>query len=243
MPTIAEAVVILQAADVPVLFADTSSLVDVIRAPMRPKDLKKVIQGGMMLKQLLEDAPARCKLVAPSFVQGEWGDHADEERGRLDGHLATLDEFAELFHNCCAHAGIAPGFGKVSYGNVGLVDRLYDLSKWLLDRAIHLQPQDDTNIRAFNRAIKCIPPSKKGGEVKDCTIMEETLEAGKQLRGAGFAKRLVFCTSNVNDYCEGGNLHPVLARLDGRVHSCSAVSSGRRSSGTIPPERKSLKSS
>jgi hypothetical protein len=38
--------------------------------------------------------------------------------------------------------------------------------------------------------------------------VEEYLELTRQLRANGFAKKCVFCTSNVNDY---GNPHPDLA--------------------------------
>jgi len=48
--------------------------------------------------------------------------------------------------------------------------------------------------------------------VKDCTILEEYLEVSRQVRQAGFAKKLVFCTSNTKDYCQtGGGLFPALA--------------------------------
>jgi len=195
----------------PVLFADTCSLVDVIRAPMRPNKLKGCVLGATELRQLVSVAPIRCRLVAPSFVPGEWLDHAASERTNLRNHLAELDEYAADFHSTCSHVGIAPPFGKPAYSIVGLPDRLFDLSKLLLDNAIHLEPQDDTNMRAFGRAIKCTPPSKKGGEVKDCTIVEECLEVCRLLGAAGFTRRLVFCTSNTADYCEGKNLHPAIA--------------------------------
>ena len=56
------------------------------------------------------------------------------------------------------------------------------------------------------------PPSKKGGEVKDCAIVEECLEVSRPLHAAGFAKKRVFCTSNVNDYCDATKaLHANLA--------------------------------
>ena len=49
-----------------------------------------------------------------------------------------------------------------------------------------------------------IPPSKKGGEAKDCTILEGNIWplAGDFSR-EDLRKKRVFCTSeNTNDYCE-----------------------------------------
>ena len=53
-----------------------------------------------------------------------------------------------------------------------------------------------------------LPPSRQGGEMKDCVIVEECLELTRQLRANGFARKCVFCTSNSNDY---GAPHPNLA--------------------------------
>lgn len=211
MVSIAHAVAQLHAAALPVLFLDTCSLVDVIRAPMRPKQLKHCVQVAVELRQLISVAPIRCRLVAASFVRGEWQSHAEAERQNLQKHLADMDEFAAGFHATCSHLGMSPTIGTPDFSNSGLPDSLFNLSQQLLGSAIHLDAQDDTNMRAFGRAIKCTPPSKKGGEVKDCTITEECLGVCRQLRAAGFAQRLVFCSSNTDDYCDGKNLHPTIA--------------------------------
>jgi hypothetical protein len=63
----------------------------------------------------------------------------------------------------------------------------------------------------MHRVIHNIPPSKRGGEAKDCTILEEYLAVSRRLHAAGFPKKKVFCTSNTNDYCDAGGLHGVLA--------------------------------
>jgi hypothetical protein len=212
MPSIGDAVSRLQTADLPVLFADTCCLLDVIRAPMRPAKLSGCVQAAVELSRFLSDSPARCRLVLPSFVQGEWLDHAASEQAKLKNHFAQLDDFATDFHDTCSFLAISTTFGRPDYANAGLANRLFDLSKSLSDSAIHLEPQDDTNMRAFGRAIRCTPPSKKGGEVKDCTILEECLEVCRQLRAAAFVRNLVFCTSNTDDYCEGKTLHPAIAK-------------------------------
>jgi hypothetical protein len=62
------------------------------------------------------------------------------------------------------------------------------------------------------RVVAKTPPSKQGGEVKDCVIVEECLELTRQLRANGFARKCVFCTSNMDDYGgPSGGLHPTLA--------------------------------
>lgn len=211
MPNIAEAVLSIVSADLPVLFVDTCSLLDVIRAPIRPDKLQGCIESAVELLHLASSTPTRCILVAASFVRGEWNDHAAPAAEELRKHLVKLDTQAACFHDACGFIALTPSFGRPSYGTIGLGDRLLDLSKQLLDRAIHLDPQDDTNMRAFKRAATNTPPSRKGGEIKDSTITEESLEVCRQLQAAGFTKKRIFCTSNTDDYCEAGPLHPRLA--------------------------------
>ena len=72
MPSITDAVAQIQAAGLPVLFADTCSLVDAIRAPLRPDELSGCVQAALELVELLALSPFRCILVVASFVPGEW---------------------------------------------------------------------------------------------------------------------------------------------------------------------------
>jgi len=95
---------------------------------------------------------------------------------------------------------------------VGLAAALHALSRGLLNASLRIDPHNDTNMRAFARAATKTPPSRKGGEIKDSTIVEECLEVSRQLHAAGFPRKRVFCTSNTNDYCDtGSSLHPTLA--------------------------------
>ncbi len=209
MPSLADASAQILAAGAPVLFADTCSLLDVIRTPTRL--LRGCVESAAELLQLVSSVPPQCVLVVGSFVPGEWQAHASATADELRKYLARLDEQAAYFHNSCGALGIAPPFGRPGYGAVGLADRLLDLSSQLLGRAIHLAPQNDTNLRAFNRAATNTPPSGKGGESKDSTIIEECLEVCRLLQAGGFARKRVFCTSNTDDYCEATKaLHPLL---------------------------------
>src|SRR5207237_5980201 len=116
--------------------------------------------------------------------------------------LADSDEEAASLHGFCGHVGIVPAFSRAEYRLLPLAERLHDLSRRLLDAAVRLDPDHDCILRAYGRAISYTPPSLKGGEVKDSTIIEECLEVSRRLRAAGFTRKRVFCTSNKNDYCE-----------------------------------------
>jgi hypothetical protein len=211
MPSIADADAQLQAADLPVLFADTCSLLDVIRAPLRPTELAGCVEAGSELLHLATTPPVRCTLVVASFVPSEWSTHAGPESDNLRAHLARIDEEADRLHTFCGLVGIAPPFPKPEYGPLTLADRLLDLSRRLLDAALRIDQHHDCNNRAFRRASTYTPPSRKGGEVKDSAIIEECLEVSRRLQAAGFARKRIFCPSNKKDFCEAGSrLHPTL---------------------------------
>ncbi len=94
-----------------------------------------------------------------------------------------------------------------SFGSARLPAALHKLSADLLASALHLDAEDDTNLRAYRRAAANVPPSSKGGEVKDSTILEECLALARHLRAADFTAKLIYCTSNTADYCLSGKLH------------------------------------
>lgn len=210
MSSIGDAIEELHAAALPVLFIDTCSLLDVIRAPARPDQLKGCVRGATELHRFATGSPLSCRLVVASQVPDEWNQHANAEATVLRKHLAKLDESIADFHAACELLGL-PAFASSVYSNIRLPEHLFLLSQRLLDTALHLDAQDNTDIRALRRAKDRIPPSKRGGEVKDCIILEECLEVATGLRAAGFTRRIVFCTSNTDDYCEGTQLHPAIA--------------------------------
>jgi hypothetical protein len=213
MPSIADIVAQIQAGGLPVLFADTCILLDVIRAPLRPAQLPGCVEAAQELLQLLTIPPVRCTLVVASFVPHEWLTHSGSEADNLRAHLTEIDDEAERLHQFCGLVGITPPFPTPGYRLLSLVERLHDLSRLLLDGALCLDPDQDCIIRAHGRASNYMPPSLKGGEVKDATIVEECLEVSQRLQVVGFSPKRVFCTSNTRDYCERGSSrpHPSLA--------------------------------
>lgn len=201
MPSIADTAARLVATGVPVLLLDTCSILDVIRAPERGRKLAGCVEAASELLAMATANPSGCNLVVGSFVPQEWNDNAQSELDRLTAHLDRLDEYADHFHRLCGHLGITLGFSQPHYNASGLANRLHALSQQLLHTAIALDPHQDTILRSHARAAAKRRPSQKG-EVKDCTIFEECLEVCRQLQVVTFARKVVFCSSNTNDYCE-----------------------------------------
>ena len=211
MPTIAEAEAQIQADNRPVLFLDTCIYLDIIRATDRCLD--GCVRSGWELLALLTAVPPQCTLVAASMIPTEWNDNAQKVQDEVNGKLKKIQEQAGMFHEACSALGISLTFGRPVYSSVGLIERLHDLSKELLERSIILDEDAGCNSRGLNRVRRKIPPAERSTEAKDCVIVEEYLELTRQLHAKGFANKRVFCTSNKRDFGESGgnNLHPTLA--------------------------------
>jgi hypothetical protein len=211
MPSIAAAEAQLRADDRPVLFLDTCILLDVIRATYRCLG-SGYVRRAAELRTLLTSSPPQGALVVASMVPKEWSDNAATVRDEVRAHLVKMQEQAVHFHDACGALGIGLTFGRPFYPGPSLADRLYDLSKALLDCSVRLDADVACASRGVGRVVAKTPPSKQGGEVKDCVIVEECLELTRGLRANSFARKCVFCTSNTDDYGgPGGGLHPTLA--------------------------------
>lgn len=209
MPTITAVAEHIIAEGLPALFVDTCILLDVIRSIKRKfRNCAAQAQG---LHSAATVAPRKCIIVVSHLVRHEWGVHEQELLDEATRHLIDLQEHSGHFHDACRVLGIAPGFGPSDYAAHNMAVKLRDLSHQLLDCGIVVDPDNECSGRAINRVIYNVPPSKKGGEAKDCTILEEYLAVARRLHDAGFQKKRVFCTSNTNDYCEPGGLHAALA--------------------------------
>jgi hypothetical protein len=207
MPSFAVAEAQLRADNRPVLFLDTCVIVDIIRATMRCMGTN-FVQSAIELRGLLSSASPGCALVVASVVSAEWINHAPKTRDDVRGHLAKIQDQAQHFHAACGALRVGLAYGLPAYPAANLHDRLFGLSEEILNLAIALDPDGGCAVRAIGRVAAKLAPSKQGGEMKDCVIVEECLELTRQLRANGFTRKCVFCTSNTNDY---GHPDPNLA--------------------------------
>lgn len=209
MPSITDVVSQIISQDLPILFVDTCILLDVIRSIKRKS--KNCAAQALALHTAAVVAPKQCIIVVSHLVQHEWQVHEHQLLDEATKHLIDLEEHSGHFHDACGVLGIAPGFGRSNYAAQNMAFRLHELSQKLLDCGIVVDPDNACSHQAMHRVIHNVPPSKKGGEAKDCTILEEYLAVARRLYAAGFQKTKVFCTSNTNDYCGSDGLHADLA--------------------------------
>jgi hypothetical protein len=78
--------------------------------------------------------------------------------------------------------------------------------------ALRVSPSPDVAAKVLHRVVNAIAPSRKGKEnAKDCYVIETYLEVANQLRKAGFNGKLVFGSSNKDDYADKANGRPQAA--------------------------------
>ena len=206
MPSITAVADQLVAADLPVIFLDTCILLDIIRAIKRR--YKNCISAAKELHAAATTPPPRCSMVVSHIVRKEWVDHEKELLDEVTRHLIEIEDQSKHFHDACDIFGIVPGFARANYAGHSMGERLCELSRQLLNCGIEVESDNECSGRAMERVIHGIPPSSKGHEAKDCTILEEYLAVCRCLHAAGFGKKKVFCTSNTTDFCEIGGKGP-----------------------------------
>jgi hypothetical protein len=211
MPAITDVVAQLVQADCPVLFLDTCELLHIIRAIKR-EECSRYPAEAVRLRAALQATPPTCRLVLSHLTRREWEDNHPAALKESRDHLTTLYNYSAAYHDVREALAHPIPFARADYLNSGVAEALLDLSKGLLDAAIEIDREEGCLSRAMDRVLSKIPPSRKGGEFKDCAILEHCLAVCRELRAGQFARKLIFCTSNVKDYCEAKPLlHPELA--------------------------------
>jgi hypothetical protein len=219
MPSVDEVAGQIATAGVPALFLDTCILLDVIRSTLRC--LSNYAALTLELLKLISASPPACMVVVSSIVPHEWNANAQTVTDEIVRHLKKLEEHSSHFHDACQALGIALPSGRISYSQTGLAERLHDLSRQILDRALALDPDDASRLRAVTRVVYKAPPAQKSSEVKDCALLEEYLAVCRRLQAAGCAGKRVFCTSNTADYClPTGKPHPT---LEAELAACGLI--------------------
>jgi hypothetical protein len=232
MTTLAQAAADLVAAQRPVLFVDTCTLLDIVRAPLR--DLTATVRAAVELRTLA--ASGTVGLYVQDIVPGEWADNLPA--ARRDGELgvrafvATWQIAADLGQPAPALPVLAPGT---------LIDDLEQLSRDLLGAAVTLDRDHDAMSWAIDRVVAKQKPSSAKGTVKDCHILGHSLRLSTLLVAAGYPNSRVLISSNRSDFAAPNAtvFHPDIA-LDATAAglryaiSLEAAIADLRAGGEIP---------
>jgi hypothetical protein len=204
MINLAQAVADLIAGPRPILFLDTCTLLDIVRAPLR--DLTLAVRAGFELRSLA--AAGTVQLFVQDIVPGEWTDNLPA--ARRDGE-AGVRAFTATWQIAADLGQPAPPLPVLPPGT--LIDELEQLSHDLLTAAGQLDRDHDGMSWAIDQVAAKKKPSSAKGSVKDCHILGHALGLSTRLAAAGYRNSRVLVSSNRSDFAapSASVFHPDIA--------------------------------
>lgn len=191
MIAIAQAVADLVASPRPVLFLDTCTLLDIIRAPLR--NLTREVQVGVEIRSMA--VAGTLQLVVQDIVRREWYDNLLS--ARRDGE-SGVRAFASTWQIASDLGQPSPSLPVLPPGN--LIDELEQLSYDLLTAAVELDRDFDAMCWAIDQVAAKRKPSSAKGTVKDCHIVGHALRLSNQLETAAYPNSRLLVSSNRSDF-------------------------------------------
>lgn len=185
----------------PVLFLDTCTILNVLRAPCRETIAVEEISAALALIRLNGQPTPGVWLVTNETVHGEWNDNLDtvkteleRESKRIERLRSRLVDAVDIVYGRTHEVGHRVEHLKLS-------EHLENLSRQLVSVSQKVKIAESHSVNAMNRVIRCLAPACRGKqEAKDCQIYEAFLDVGRTLRTRGFADSICFVTANSDDY-------------------------------------------
>ncbi len=191
MSSLIQAVANLTAAPRPVLFLDTCTLLDIVRAPLR--ELVHEVRAAAELCAL--SSAATVQLFVQDIVPNEWNDNLNT--ARRDGEVGVR-AFTATWQIAADLGQPAPPLPVLPPG--ALVDELEKLSHDLLVAAEVLDRDHDAMCWAMDRVVAKRKPSSAKGMVKDCHILGHALRLSTLMTARQYPKSMVLVSSNRSDF-------------------------------------------
>lgn len=186
------------------LILDSCVVLDVIRTPFRGEVPNETVDRAVQIAGKTEN----IELIVASIVPGEVITNITNVTADLQKQSKRLVDLSRDHETACKALGLRT-HAELKHGSYSeLSDELQKLAQRLVDAAIVFAAEDSIKLRAFDRSNQRLPPSTKGNQAKDCQIYEEVLEFSRRMRNKEYSHKIVFCTSNKNDYCQP-NGHPL----------------------------------
>lgn len=192
--------------DVPILFPDTCSLLDIIRIPLRISDTKKIRTIISALdKLLISTKNGEIAIVLSPYIHDEISRHHDRIQSETIHFISEIDNNVNLIKTVANCLNISISADTLISHNIEKL--LGKIVNELQKESIAFERDISVSNKATERAVKKIPPGRKGA-IADCLIYEHILTLMDILRNRGFNRKIVFITSNSNDYWDKSCKNP-----------------------------------
>jgi hypothetical protein len=212
----------------PIVCVDTCSILDLQRGLVRD-DVNALMRTQAL--NLVEDVEAG-RVISVVTRQIEWEVDANRPfavesaakglKNLLD-MVSKAEQVAEVFEVLTARADLSHLVAHAGHARA-LVDRWWSASRWIDER-------DELKVRAADRVNLAIAPAKPGKQsYKDCLITETYLDLIETVRKGGSSSKVVFLSSNIDDYAVSKTdhtLHPSLVDAFKRLGMTYATNPGQ----------------
>lgn len=183
------------------LLLDTCVLLDLIRDVTRKDVQAHNLIAAAALLTAAENGNDLTLIVADQ-VRTELADnqHGVEDAARIG--LTKFQEQVKRINQVAAQFGAATAIDTTHLAD-HVARTVAVLQRWT-QVAIVAPAGSDVDCRAMRRVVQALAPSRRGKEsAKDCLVVESYLEVAEELRAAGFIGRIVFASSNTDEYHDG----------------------------------------
>lgn len=192
-----------------IIILDTCILLDIVRVPLRNQI--SVFDSAINMLDELDNNTNNFNVVIPSLIEEEWFNNIDNVCDEVKINVKKGYEDLKTAKKIIEEFNLKDQLLIPNLQNYKIELLLKDISKKILNYGYTFETEKDIIMQAYERVRKSIPPSKPGKDsTKDCTIYEETLQIGKVMRRKGFNKKIVFASSNTNEYYKSRNLIPLI---------------------------------
>jgi hypothetical protein len=198
--TINEVVSVVVANPYPILFIDTCSILDLIRLPYRQSKANLAESYLEAAKKIVNLARSKqLIIIILPLIEEEYKNNLLNTKQELQSHVKKLAlnlEILKSVHSSSQNQLSAPDLFILE--TCGYLENICDE---IFSHGIYLKKYEKITSTATNRTISQTPPARHGA-VKDCIIYEHFLEQSKLIRAKSIQEKIVFLTSNTEDFCE-----------------------------------------
>jgi hypothetical protein len=198
------------------LLLDTCCLLDIVRC--LPRGKTEIFDSALNIFNAINESNLSFNIVLPSPVPQEWSDHIDavvSETGRfIEEQFNSLSNIKRILTEI--DPDIILDFGPFNKRHIE--QKLKMISQEIMDKGYVCEIDDEVRTLAANRVFDSRPPSRKSkASREDCVIYEEVLHIARLLRKADFHRKIIFASSDTQEYYDNRFLHPsIKEELDER---------------------------
>jgi hypothetical protein len=198
----------------PLLLPDTCSLLDLMRDPARDDIRPANAKAAQRILKRATKIPASLLLSFPEQVLKELADNQEKIREETQNKISKLNEALKQVSQAFAVHDLPLQLNGLDLRVHNFPDAADKFVQNIISTAVKFHPTEETMRKVMARISQSLAPNHRGGQYKDCIVIESNFELVRVLRARGHDKKIVFLTTNVSDYSAGRGsigVHPDLA--------------------------------